>query len=172
MERHLTDQELQDYLDGNLSLEMNFLVQHLKACERCQQQLKQYQWLYVELKKEPDFHIPSRLSHLVIAKIQTKSEKKSRTKYTLVPIIALLIALGTMLYLLDAFSWMSLVSLELNKLKIDLFNPIKNYLMGLNLNFVLLGYASVILLIIIFIDRLIFAPRLIRQWGRSGPGPL
>lgn len=160
MERHLSDQELQDYLDGNLNQKMNFLVSHLKVCERCQHQLRQYQWLYRKLKEEPDFHIHPHLSHSVIEKIQTISEKKSRVRFTRVlPIIALVITMGTLLYLLNAFSWMSLVVQELNWLRTDLFSSIQDYLIGLNLNFGLLAYASVILLIIILIDRLIFIPR-------------
>lgn len=50
--RHLTDEEIQDYLDGNVPSGNRYVQEHLRKCERCRKALLEYQSLYLGLKKD------------------------------------------------------------------------------------------------------------------------
>jgi len=101
---HLTDEEIQDYLDGNLSHQSRiFLEAHLKTCEFCQVALKQYQSLYVELKQDQVFDLPKTFAKSVVAKLPMIEKAKSGFNYSdiLLGILAILITAFTSIYYLD-----------------------------------------------------------------------
>ena len=53
--RHWTDEDIQRYLDGEISQYDSILVRHLHTCKSCRDELAQYRLLYRLLKKEPEF---------------------------------------------------------------------------------------------------------------------
>jgi hypothetical protein len=54
---HITEEDIQNYLDHNpLSNETSFHF-HLKRCEHCQNSMMEYRLLYGDLKREPDVRL-------------------------------------------------------------------------------------------------------------------
>ena len=51
--KHLNDEEIQEYLDGNLpAQDLTMMEEHLERCLVCQDSLKQYRYLYDGLAKD------------------------------------------------------------------------------------------------------------------------
>jgi len=73
--RHLSDSEIQDYLDGNIS--DREILSHLNQCRRCQSRVNQYRSLFAGLAKDRIPPLPSGFSAKVMNKI-TAEEKLSR----------------------------------------------------------------------------------------------
>ena len=72
-QQHLTDREIQDFLDGNVPLyELDLLKQHLNGCPHCQHQIEQYRTLYVDLKQKVDFDLPPNFAESIVAQIAPK----------------------------------------------------------------------------------------------------
>jgi hypothetical protein len=55
-DRHLSDEQLQDFLDGNLSAD-HPLSAHLHACPRCREALAAYKTVYAGLTEDPGFEL-------------------------------------------------------------------------------------------------------------------
>ena len=80
--KHLTDAEIQDYLDGNLKQEHVFIVtQHLEACELCQKELHQYKILYSELKSDIDINLSPNFANTVSAKLRKESPDSASRRH-------------------------------------------------------------------------------------------
>jgi hypothetical protein len=79
--RHLTDEEIQDYLDGNIPEENKYVQEHLRTCERCRKALLEYQSLYLGLKKDHGFELPGSFPKTVISKLPKEPMIKPRLKY-------------------------------------------------------------------------------------------
>jgi anti-sigma factor RsiW len=56
--KHLTDSEIQDYLDGNSGTEWTSISQHLPSCKLCKRKLEQYRSLYAGLEDQTGFELP------------------------------------------------------------------------------------------------------------------
>ena len=55
--KHLTDEEIQNYLDGNIPGEMDNIKKHLDSCVLCRENLAVYENIYVELENESEFQL-------------------------------------------------------------------------------------------------------------------
>jgi len=77
---HLTDEQLQLYLDGGKSEETLIIEEHLKLCKDCRQQLRAYQLVVAELQAEPTEVFSPGFESLIIDKIQDKASVKLRIK--------------------------------------------------------------------------------------------
>ncbi len=78
--KHLTDEQLQLYLDGGKSKENLLIEAHLNKCKDCLQQLEAYQLVFVELKTEPEEVFSLGFESVVIDKIHDKESKIIRIK--------------------------------------------------------------------------------------------
>ncbi len=158
--RHLQDKEIQDYLDGNISRENHWISIHLENCEFCKDQLKIYQKLYVGLKKDIDFSLPTTFSNAVIAKIQGNPGHafKVRLLTVLFSLLGLIIGLGATYYFTGTERLLALwksISETQKHLNLEWVATISDFLSGLNLNLGLLGFAVLIVLAISTIDHFI-----------------
>jgi hypothetical protein len=162
--KHLSDEEIQDYLDGNLSQEIALLAQqHLQVCQRCREALKQYESLYVELKEDKGFELSKGFPKAVLRRLPAEGEAESRFGFvnTLLVILGIIISVGVTLYYVDlrplgkAFAHL----LPHREFGLGLLDFIKGVLVGLNGNLGLLVFAVLTLLIIGGLDRLILGPR-------------
>ena len=52
--KHLTDEQLQLYLDDEIREENSLIEEHLHKCKYCLQQLETYRLVFAELKSEPE----------------------------------------------------------------------------------------------------------------------
>ena len=163
--RHLTDDEIQDYLDGSLSQQNALLVQrHLEACPICREALKQYQGLYVGLGVDKGFDLSKGFAKSVIKRLPAEGKTESRFNFVniFLTILGVIVSAGVTLYYVDlrplgrAFSNIFVPQYEFGS---GLVAFIENLLIGLNGNVGLLIFAVLTLVIIGALDRFIFQPK-------------
>jgi len=157
---HLTDSEIQELLDGNISQQAALSNRHLEQCKMCRDSLKNYQILTSALGKDPGFQLPKNFGHSVVSRLP---EKQSTISFSplfekiLIP-ASLILALMTTIYFVD-LKTIARALAPLSFFKIDfqtaLFVPIKNLLSSFNGSFHFLPFAMAALLTVATIDRLI-----------------
>jgi len=169
--RHLTDEEIQEYLDGNLSpQDVSLFETHLKSCPHCHESLRQYQSLYAGLASDEGFKLSESFAKSVISKLSVEVKPKSRFNYANVflTILGIVIALGITFYYVDLKSLgqaISRVLIPQYEFGSTFVASVKSFLMGLNGNLSLLAFAGLTLLIIAALDRVLVQPRYRRiQW--------
>jgi len=102
--KHLTDDEIQDYLDGNLSRQDALLIErHLEICPLCQEALTQYQGLYVGLKNDKGFDLSKNFAKSVIKRLPAEGETESHFNYLniFLTILGIIVTLGVTLSYVD-----------------------------------------------------------------------
>lgn len=65
---HLTDDHIQDYLDGNLA-PVDPAILHLKECPDCQKAVEDYRALYQGLETDPGFALSPNFADKVVANL-------------------------------------------------------------------------------------------------------
>ena len=75
--RHLTDEQIQRYLDGDMSRDSD-VVYHLQHCPVCQRQLELYREVYEGLHRDVGFELAPGFAESVMARLAAVSEKSSR----------------------------------------------------------------------------------------------
>lgn len=78
---HLTDEEIQNYLDGNIPEGDKYIQKHLRRCEGCRKALLEYQNLYLGLKDDQGFELPKGFPKAVLSKLPEEESVKARFKY-------------------------------------------------------------------------------------------
>jgi hypothetical protein len=162
--RHLTDEEIQDYLDGNIPEENKYVQEHLRTCERCRKALLGYQNLYLGLKKEQGFELPSNFPKTVISKLPEEEIEKSRPKYYEFALIILGIAVAGLVgfHLIDlrpliqTFSGMPIPKFAFISTFFDSFISL---LKILNINTSLVIFSALTIIIIKVLDYIILHPK-------------
>ena len=77
--KHLTDEQLNEYLDGQLSpAGMTEATRHLATCDACQAHLAALQTLFTTLSALPDLPLASDLSGAVLANLPRLDRHKPR----------------------------------------------------------------------------------------------
>lgn len=161
---HLTDEEIQDYLDENLSEKITLLVrQHLEECHRCREALKQYQSVYVGLEDEKGFELSKVFARSVVNKLPAEGEAKSYLSLLniFLALLGAAISIGITLRYVNLKPLGKAIShlLPGKELGIGLLDLMKGLLLGLNGN---AGFVIIALLTLLFVaglDRFIFQPK-------------
>ncbi len=156
--QHLTDEDIQNILDRNSSQQKGDLEHHLETCKICQDHLRQYQSLYVELEKEPGFKLPRSFAKSIISKLTTQKTAPLVSPETVFVVLGILLGLGTTFYLVDMKPVVEIVRrIALPKIIIEtaFFGPMKNLLSNLDTNLSLLLSAGLVMFTVATIDRII-----------------
>lgn len=96
MLKHLTDEEIQDYLDGNIISQNELIEGHLENCELCQDNLQKYRKLYAELARDVNFALSPHFAETVISKLPQR--KASLFGLSLAEILTIGITVPFMLF--------------------------------------------------------------------------
>jgi hypothetical protein len=160
MDDHLTDEEIQDILDGNRSQVEPSRKHHLETCDTCQQTLKQYRALYAHLESDTGFKLPKHFAKSVVAKLTSESSSPFSFPASEVIIIVagIAIALGAAFLFVDLkpfFNFIARISLPRLGFNASFMAPIKNMLSDLNGSLILLPFAGLALLSVALFDRFI-----------------
>ncbi len=75
--RHLTDEQIQHYLDGNMHRDDD-ATYHLQHCPACQRQLELYRKVYESLQQDVGFELKPGFAESVMTRLAATSEKSSR----------------------------------------------------------------------------------------------
>ena len=71
---HLSDEQIQAYLDGQLSINTNKIEEHLESCPGCQKNLMVYREVYTSLGTDHLPALPKNFSKGVVSAVSGKSE--------------------------------------------------------------------------------------------------
>ena len=162
--KHLTDEEIQNYLDGNLSPEIAILTKrHLESCPLCRETVKQYQGVYAGLAEDKGFDLSKGFAKSVVKMLPAEGETKSPFDLlnVFLMILGVIVAAGVTIRYVDlrplgrAFSHI-LPGPELGS---GVVAFVEDLLIGLNGNLGLLILGVLTLLIIGALDRLLLQPK-------------
>lgn len=158
--KHLTDDEIQDFLDGNILHGETDLRHHLDTCEICTAALEQYKMLTVGLQKDPEFHLPRNFARSILSKLSPEHSIPSFFMSTdiILIVIGSVLALGAIFYFVDlkpVVEIIARITLPKTAFKTTFLTPVKNLLATLNGNVGLLLFAGVVLLFVAIVDQII-----------------
>ena len=139
--RHLSDDEIQTYLDGGARGLAPNLRHHLDTCSRCQEELRAYRAVYTQLADDTMFQAPSTLATAVLAKLGPDSVRPRRALPADIMVVAGAIACMVVI----AFSFLDLspfIEYGANSV-----GSVRDLVVGLNhmLTLALAGVAALIL---------------------------
>ena len=162
--KHLTDEEIQDFLDGNLSDEITLSIQrHLESCALCRDAVKQYQSVYSGLGREEGFELSKAFAKSVVKMLPAEGEAKSSFGLLniFLTILGVIVAAGVTVRYVDLRPLGSALShlLPGPRLGSGAIGFVEDLLIGLNgnLGFLILGVLT--LLIIAGLDRFLLQPK-------------
>ena len=73
---HLTDEQIQDYLDGNLSESAAAIDEHIRSCNSCRAELDRYRSLSTALFEDIGFELSPDFASEVVASIEEKGAER------------------------------------------------------------------------------------------------
>lgn len=158
---HLTDQQLQEYLDGVLEPQQVLgIEEHLWHCDLCQAALQQYQFLYAELQAVPQAALAPDFAARVMKMVRLEKTKALLTRLgaALWPIGTFVAAVGVMSRYVDLKSFISLFIESLNPTRYfdstiitNIYQILQNYHINLNI----IVFAGLTLIVVFLIDQFI-----------------
>lgn len=74
--RHLTDAQIQDYLDGNPVEDTEEIESHLHSCEACRTELARYRGISTALSEDVGFELDPNFAADVVASLQEQGAEK------------------------------------------------------------------------------------------------
>lgn len=153
--KHLSDEQIQDFLDGNLQASEKSLKKHLQSCSVCRKTWSYYQNLYSGLKKEPEFKLPSNFAHTVISRLPQMEKAQARFQFSdiFISITGIAALLGALIYFIDIKIFADLIA------KISSLVSTAKNLTALNGGLMILGLAGLTLLFTATLDWLLVEPR-------------
>ncbi|MFC1476299.1 anti-sigma factor family protein [Candidatus Zixiibacteriota bacterium] len=100
---HLTDEQIQEFLDIGAGEKNELVAAHLEDCPSCRAAVAEYRHLYQQLTDDTGFELPADFAASVIA--QVAPVPQSRFRWMIVyPVAAALIAVVAALYIFVDFS--------------------------------------------------------------------
>jgi hypothetical protein len=97
--RHLTDIEIQKYLDRELNREEEiFLEKHLPGCYICQRKISDYQEIYKILNQPPEVDLPVNFVDKVLARIPDPKKHRWYAEYLDQILLGIALITGMIVY--------------------------------------------------------------------------
>lgn len=155
--RHLSDTEIQEYLDGSRAGDAR-VESHLKSCPACREHYRYYQRLFGELEQDVPFELSATFGHRVVSKIETSRAKDVKTRLVTVAstLVGAAVGIGAVLYFVG---WETLI-LTVRGMGQYFDFPwlawLRSALADANLHAPLLGLGLLALLIVWLIDQWVF----------------
>lgn len=101
--KHLTDAEIQDYLDGNTGREDSTAAEHLDSCSLCKKNLELYRCLYSGLSDDAGYELSVDFADKVVSSVGLGYSRDYLKRYAsvLVSIIGVVAAIAALYYFTD-----------------------------------------------------------------------
>lgn len=159
--KHLTDAQIQEYLDGNVS-KNSWIADHLKSCGDCEAQIDEYSSLYSALEVEEKVGLSANFADGVVAKLTVQASATPGFQIWQIFLAVLGFGVGLAAVYLIGINWVGKLFTglgEFGKIFSGTLAIISNYFAGINLNFGLLGLAAFALVFMVFLDHFVFQPK-------------
>jgi hypothetical protein len=149
---HLTDDEIQEYLDKSFVENKDKITEHLKICPVCKQQVEAYKNVYLNINTEPDFVTPVNFADNIVSKIESKEDQKYRKWETILLFFTIIQGFGLAFYFIDFKKLISNLSFGDS----NLFSVVTEKINGLeNGLFPILVFAIIIIVFFGILDRIL-----------------
>jgi hypothetical protein len=149
---HLSDKEIQKYLDKDNNLNRTEIEKHLKACNSCQKNLTVYKQLYAGLADEAGFMLSADFAESVVSRIRKSQEKSYNFLENILLGIAGLFSVGLLFYFTNLGN-MLLNIFQKNSAEVQPFIEGVGNIFGSNL--IIIVFAVVLLILFGLADKLI-----------------
>lgn len=162
--KHLSDQEIQDYLDGSIGIERAEIEEHLLSCNACQRSRDAYQQLYLALSQEPATQLSTQFSDTIIAKITSETLKISQAAEWVLFTISAVVGVMILIFIMASnFSGSQIADFSS---QVQQLLPVSGFLKVFPANnFNLFLFALVVLAAIGIFDKFILQNRLKRTFS-------
>lgn len=165
--KHLTDSEIQTYLDGGSDGEAHKKIEmHLAGCQHCRKELQTYRALYGYLSAAPAVSLSPAFAGKVISRLERGESERPLFEWLMFG-VSVLIGLAAFFYFVPLGTLGSLFAPLLTPM-LESARPLWQYLLSLTTGLDLPGignvrlviFAGLVLLSAALIDRFILQPRL------------
>ena len=156
MSDHITDEQIQIYIDERDRSEVVEIEEHLKTCQLCRKNLEEYQILFKALNTDPITNLSTDLSAKITSAISASNETRGRLFESGIIIAFFLLGIATSVYFINPIPFLASASSQLFN---NLSGHVIKFLHGLNGNLSLLFVAILIFLLVEVIDEKILSSR-------------
>jgi hypothetical protein len=154
---HLSDDQIQSYLDDRSNSTAPDVQEHLRSCAQCQRKTDHYRMLYSSLDQDPVPPLPANFASKIISRLAAR-HKPQWEKYESGFIVAFfLIGIAVSLYFINP---LPLLTSTGNTILKGLQEYGSNLLIGQHGNLTLIIIALMIFVLVELIDKMILKPRL------------
>jgi len=165
--KHLSDEEIQNYLDGNIPNKKNHVENHLRICTDCQTIFNQYKDLYINLEQEPQFQFAEKSIRVIMKNLGMIHQKRPLFQFAKnfllgIGILWLTTMIISIAYLINSKPWEEIQTQSSNLLsefQSLFFVSIEKMLSDLIGKPYLLLFAGLTILTVAIIDHLIIQPK-------------
>jgi len=158
---HLSEDRIQDYLDGNAGPEQERAAAHLETCGACREAVREYESLYLGLADEAGFDLPADFAASVAAKLAPQPEPRAWFYKGIIAAVLLLAGTGAVYFFVDLSVLFDMVNkgLALETCLDTAVSAVRTFLSILGIQTNLLVFSGLALLMVGLLDRLVFAFR-------------
>ena len=157
MSNHLTEEQIQGYLDDQDSFDSKAIKEHLKVCASCQKSLEEYRKLYTALNTDLFSALPNDFSEQVVSAVSGSRESRWQLFESGFIIAFFLFGVAASLYFINPLPF-------LTNTATNIFNSLGGFaikiLPELNGNLPIFIVAILIFLLVEVIDKKILRSRL------------
>jgi hypothetical protein len=76
--KHLSENEIQEYLDNTISTGKQEIITHLDSCQLCRNRVNEYEALFLQLKKAEPGGLPADFASSVMTRIEAEAPAPGR----------------------------------------------------------------------------------------------
>ena len=100
--KHLTDRDIQDYLDNESSVDVELLHIHLKSCPACNEHVEQYKKLYGSLSKTIPWSLPDNFADRIVTRVLPNPSSRWYATDFFLALAGIIVSFGAVLYYYSA----------------------------------------------------------------------
>jgi len=154
---HLSDDQIQEFLDYHKEQPETEIATHLKTCPACVRKMELYNQLFTELANDQTPQLSKNFALKIINLLDSKKEKKQQWIETALLVILFNIGLAASFYFLNPFPLLQKTG---NSVITAIGSFFKWFSASVDLNIFLLVSIIIILLAVEIVDRKILRPKL------------
>jgi hypothetical protein len=162
---HLDDEQIQDFLDGNLPvLSRHDIGEHIRVCRMCRERISQYEELFSELAVAPEIELSKSFTRKVVRKARQQEIGEVQFGLTQVFFIVAgaIVAINALLYSGELNTYTRIVQKTGRNLYSFiplLTDSFRRPLPGVNLQNSFIALAVGVVILLFLLDRFVLQPR-------------
>ena len=127
---HLSEKDIQGYLDREESCNFESIESHLAGCEKCRMLLVQYKAIYSGLKDDNWFSLPDDFAVKVAERIESEAvdEKRSRVVYFVIGFVLSILSVFSIHYFLG-WEWLGNIYSKIASTDLNFWNSTSSFIL-------------------------------------------